>query len=120
VPVVEDANGLLSGVEAVIDKDLASSRLALTLDADLFLMATGVERVAIDFNKPTRTWLDRVTLSEARRHLADNQFDKGSMGPKVEAIIEYLEAGGKAGLITNTESIGLALEGKAGTRFVRD
>jgi len=120
VPVVEDAEGALCGVEAVIDKDLASSLLALTLDADLFLVATAVERVAIDFNRPTQRWLDRVTLSEAQRYLADNQFDKGSMGPKVEAMIEYLEAGGKTGMITNTENIGLALKGKTGTRFVGD
>jgi carbamate kinase len=120
VPVVEDADGSLSGVEAVIDKDLASSLLALALDADLFLVATAVERVAINFNRPTQRWLDRVSLSEARRHLADDQFDKGSMGPKVEAMIAYLEAGGRAGMITNTENIGLALAGKTGTRFVRD
>lgn len=120
VPVVEDADGSLGGVEAVIDKDLASSLLALALDADLFLVATAVERVAINFNRPTQRWLDRVSLSEAKRHLADDQFDKGSMGPKVEAMIAYLEAGGRAGMITNTENIGLALAGKTGTRFVRD
>ena len=76
--------------------------------------------MAIDFNRPNQRWLDRITLGEAKRHLADNQFDKGSMGPKIQAMIDFLEAGGKEGMITNSENIGLALEGKTGTRFVRD
>jgi carbamate kinase len=120
IPVVEDENGNLRGVEAVIDKDLASSLLAHAIGADLFLVATAVERVAINFNKPNQQWLDRITLSEARRLHAEDHFDKGSMGPKIHALIDYVEAGGIEGLITNTENIGRALAGETGTRIVRD
>jgi carbamate kinase len=118
IPVVEDAAGDLVGVEAVIDKDFASAMLAHDLDAALFLIATEVERVAIDFGKPGQRWLDRLTVAEARRHLADGQFPKGSMGPKVEAILSFLTGGGREGLITNTAGIGRALRGETGTRFV--
>ena len=118
VPVVEDGDGNLRGVEAVIDKDLASSLLARTIGADLFLVLTGVERVAIHFNQPNQRWLDKITVGEAERYYAEDQFDKGSMGPKVRALIDYLEAGGKEGLITNAENIGRALAGETGTRMV--
>jgi carbamate kinase len=118
IPVVEDDDGDLRGVEAVIDKDLASSLLARTLGADLFLVATGVERVAIHFNKPNQQWLNVMTVSDAKRYLAEDHFDRGSMGPKVHALIGYIEAGGKEGLITNTENIERALSGETGTRVV--
>jgi carbamate kinase len=120
IPVVEDAEGNLNGVEAVIDKDLASSLLARGIGADLLMVSTGVEKVAINFNKPTQQWLDRMTVAEAKHHYADNQFDKGSMGPKIQAVIEFLEGGGQAGLITNPENIGRALAGKTGTFIVRE
>jgi carbamate kinase len=120
VPVVEDAEGRLSGVEAVIDKDLASSLLAVTVGADLFLIATGVERVAINFNRPDQKWLDRITVGEARRLHDADQFDRGSMGPKILAAVGYLERGGKAALITNCENIGRALRGETGTHIVPD
>jgi carbamate kinase len=94
IPVVEDENGNLKGVEAVIDKDLASSLLARSMGADTFVLPTGVEKVALDFNKPTQRWLDRMTLEEARRHQAEEQFDKGSMGPKVAALIDFVGGGG--------------------------
>jgi carbamate kinase len=119
IPVVEDEKGDLRGIEAVIDKDLASSLLAREIGADLFLVSTGVEKVAINFNRPNQRWLDRVTVSEARRYLAEDHFDRGSMGPKIEALVDYLEAGGKEGLITNPENIGRALKGETGTRVVR-
>ncbi|HZZ59777.1 MAG TPA: carbamate kinase [Roseiarcus sp.] len=118
VPVVEDTEGNLCGVEAVIDKDLASSLLAVTVGADLFLVATGVERVAINFNRPDQKWLDRITVSDAKRLHDADQFDRGSMGPKIQAVVGYLEQGGKAGLITNCENIGRALRGETGTRIV--
>ncbi|MGO8797645.1 MAG: carbamate kinase [Roseiarcus sp.] len=118
VPVIEDENGELCGVEAVIDKDLASSLLARSIGADLFMLSTGVERVAIDFNTPRQRWLDRMTVAEARRYYAEDQFDKGSMGPKIQALIEFLEAGGAQGLITNPANIGRALAGETGTRVV--
>ncbi len=119
IPVVEDSDGNLRGVEAVIDKDLASSLLARTIGADLFMVSTGVERVAIHFNKPNQRWLDKITVSDAERYYAEDHFDKGSMGPKIRALIDYLEAGGKEGLITNPENIGRALSGETGTRIVR-
>jgi carbamate kinase len=119
IPVVEDGDRNLRGVEAVIDKDLASSLLARTIGADLFMVSTGVERVAIHFNQPNQRWLDKITVSDAERYYAEDQFDKGSMGPKIRALIDYLEAGGKEGLITNPENIGRALSGETGTRIVR-
>lgn len=120
IPVVQDEEGNLIGVEAVIDKDLASSLLARGIGADLLLVSTGVEKVAINFNKPDRRWLDRITVAEAKNHYADNQFDKGSMGPKIQAVIEFLEGGGQTGLITNSENIGRALAGQTGTFIVRE
>ncbi|MBX3331782.1 MAG: carbamate kinase [Nitrospira sp.] len=119
IPVMEDEQGNLNGVEAVIDKDLASSLLARGIGADLLLVSTGVEKVAINFNKPTRQWLDRMTVAEAKKHYADDQFDKGSMGPKIQAVIEFLEGGGQTGLITNPENIGRALAGETGTFIVK-
>jgi len=120
IPVVEDDDGQLQGIEAVIDKDLASSLLARSIGADLFMLSTGVERVAIDFNTPRQRWLDRLSVSDARRYYAEDQFDKGSMGPKIQALCEYLEGGGKEGLITNPANIGRALAGQTGTRVVPD
>lgn len=116
---MEDDEGNLNGVEAVIDKDLASSLLARGIGADLLMVSTGVEKVAIDFNKPTQRWLDRMTVAEAKKLYADNQFDRGSMGPKVQAAIEFIEGGGQTGLITNPENIGRALDGKTGTFIVK-
>jgi carbamate kinase len=118
IPVIEDEAGDLVGVEAVIDKDLASSLLARSMGADTLVLPTGVEKVALDFNKPAQRWLDRMTLAEARRHQADDQFDKGSMGPKVAALIDFVAGGGKLGLITNAPNLARALRGETGTRIV--
>ncbi|HKZ54469.1 MAG TPA: carbamate kinase [Anaerolineales bacterium] len=115
IPVVEDEEGNLVGVEAVIDKDFASSLLAASIHADLFLISTAVEKVALDFNKPSQRWLDHMTLAQAKQHLGEGQFAKGSMEPKVRAIIQFLERGGRRALITNPENIGRALEGETGT-----
>jgi carbamate kinase len=120
IPVVEDEEGNLAGVEAVIDKDLASSLLARGIGAELLLVSTAVEKVAINFNRPDQQWMDRMTVAEAKRHFADNQFDKGSMGPKIQAVIEFLEGGGWMGLITNPPNIGRALAGETGTFIVRE
>jgi carbamate kinase len=117
IPVVEDAEGNLVGAEAVIDKDYASSLLARSIRADLFLISTAVEKVALHFGKPEQRWLDRVTLQEARRYLAEGHFPAGSMGPKIQAIIEYLEAGGKQAIVTNPENLERALRGETGTHF---
>ena len=118
IPVVEDENGDLIGVEAVIDKDFASSLLATTIRADLFLISTAIEKVALDFNQPDQRWLDRVTITEARQYLDQGHFAKGSMEPKVQAIIDYLENGGQEAIVTNPENIGRALAGETGTRFI--
>ena len=120
IPVIEDAAGDLQGVEAVIDKDLASSLLARSLGAQALVLPTGVEKVAIDFNKPSQRWLDQMTLAEARRHYAEDQFDKGSMGPKVAALIDFIGGGGSLGLITSAPNLTRALQGETGTRVVAD
>ncbi len=119
IPVIKD-NGDLRGIAAVIDKDYASSLLAREINADLFIISTAVERVALNFGKPDEKWLDRMTLSEAKAYLADgSHFAKGSMAPKIQAIIWFLEAGGKQALITNPENIGRALKGETGTWIVQ-
>lgn len=121
IPVIEDENGMLQGTYAVIDKDRASSLLAAELKADLFLISTAVERVAINFNKPDQKWLEKMTLSEAKKLYAEGHFLSGSMGPKIEAIIAFLEANpnGKA-LVTKPETIMDALDGKTGTWILPD
>jgi carbamate kinase len=118
IPVIEDEGGDLRGVEAVIDKDLASSLLARSMEADILVLPTGVEKVALDFNKPTQRWLDRMTLAEARKHQADDQFDAGSMGPKIAALVDFVAGGGRMGLITNPPNLSRALNGETGTRLV--
>lgn len=115
IPVVENEKGDLVGVEAVIDKDFGSALLAREIGADLFIISTAVEKVAINFNKPDQKWLDKMTLAEAKKYAEEGQFAKGSMLPKVQAIIKFLESGGKKALITNPESISRALAGETGT-----
>jgi carbamate kinase len=118
IPVVQDEGGDLRGVEAVIDKDLASSLLARSMEADILVLPTGVEKVALDFNKPTQRWLERMSLAEARKHQADGQFDPGSMGPKIAALVDFVDGGGRMGLITNPPNLSRALRGETGTRLV--
>jgi len=118
IPVYDRGDGDYLGVAAVIDKDFASSVLARELKADLFLISTAIEKVALNFGKPDQKWIDRMTLAEARQFLAEGHFAKGSMAPKIQAIIWYLEAGGKQALITNPENIGRALRGESGTWIV--
>ncbi len=118
LPVVEDVDGDLQGIEAVIDKDHASSLLARELGADLFLISTAVEKVALRFNQPDQQWLDEITVSEARGYLRDGHFPAGSMGPKMRAMIDYLEATGGRGIITHPHHIVRALEGGSGTRIL--
>lgn len=115
IPVVEKADGMIEGVEAVIDKDFSSSLLATMIDADLFVISTAVEKVALNFNKPDETYVDEMTVAEAKQYIEEGHFAPGSMLPKVQAIIKYLENGGKKALITDPENIGNALEGKTGT-----
>ncbi len=115
IPVIETPEGNLCGVEAVIDKDFGAAILASMLKADLFLISTAVEKVAINFNKPNQQWLDQMTAAEARQYIAEGHFAKGSMLPKIQAILKYLDNGGKKALITDPAHIKDALNGKTGT-----
>lgn len=117
VPVVVPEEGEVRGVEAVIDKDYAASMLAAALSSDLFIILTGVERVSRDFGKPTQAELPDLDLAAAKRLLGEGQFPPGSMGPKIDAAIRYVESGGREVLITRAESLERALEGKTGTRI---
>ena len=120
IPVYEDEAGVVQGVEAVVDKDFASGLLAQELHAELFVITTEVEQVAVDFGTDSERWLTKMTASEARKHLDDGQFPAGSMGPKIIAILEFLDAGGGAGVITNPPNLGRALAGETGTWIVPD
>jgi len=117
VPVTRDARGDLRGVAAVIDKDYASALLAAAIHADTFLITTAVDAVYLNFGKPDQKQLSNLSLEEARRYLAEGHFRKGSMAPKVEACIQFLESGGEHALITSPARIQEALSGKAGTHF---
>ena len=120
IPVVDPGDGNYRGIAAVIDKDYASSLLAQQIKAELFVISTAVEKVALNFGKPDQKWLDKITLEEAKAYLAEGtHFAKGSMAPKIQAIIWYLENGGKEALITNPENIGRALNGETGTWIVK-
>jgi carbamate kinase len=115
IPVIEK-DGTYIGTAAVIDKDFASSLLAQLIKADLLLISTAVEKVALNFGKPDERWLDKLSLAEAKKYMAEGvHFAKGSMAPKIQAIIWFLENGGKQALITNPENIGRALQRKTGT-----
>jgi len=121
IPVVADENGDLYGVAAVIDKDLASAVLAKDLNADLLLISTAVEKVALRFGTPEQEWVDRMTLSELKGYLAEGgHFAEGSMAPKMRAVVQFLEAGGERALITNPENIAKAIAGDTGTWIVHD
>lgn len=119
IPVIRNAAGDLEGIAAVIDKDFGSSLLATNVGAELFVISTAVEKAALNFGKPDQKWLDKLSLADARSYLAaGTHFAKGSMAPKIQAIIRFLEAGGKRALITNPENIGRALKGETGTWLV--
>ena len=118
IPVVRGRDGQWRGVEAVIDKDFASSLLASELHAEMYVVLTGVAKVSIDFEKPSEKALDRITVAEATRYLAEGQFPAGSMGPKIEAAIQFVTRGGKQVLITDVEHLRDALQGNDGTLVV--
>jgi carbamate kinase len=121
IPVVDAGDGKYEGTAAVIDKDYASSLLAREINADLLMISTAVEKVALNFGKPDQKFLDRMTLAEAKQYLAEGtHFAKGSMAPKIQAVIWFLEGGGKQAIITNPENIGRALKGETGTWIVRE
>jgi carbamate kinase len=119
IPVIDKGEGEYVGTAAVIDKDYASSLLARLIKADLLLISTAVEKVALNFGKPEQKWIDRMTMAEAKQYLVEGtHFAKGSMAPKIQAIIWFLEAGGKQALITDPQNIGRALKGETGTWIV--
>ncbi len=120
IPVVRNRTGELRSVYAVIDKDRASSLLASKIDADLFLISTGVEKVSLNFGKPNQVDLDTMTVGEAQAYMDEGHFAPGSMKPKIEACINFMERSAKpnaAALITNPANLGRALRGETGTRI---
>jgi carbamate kinase len=118
IPVVQDENGNLSGVAAVIDKDLASAVLAKEIAADMLIISTAVERVCLNFGRPDQRALDSMTVAEARRYMAEGHFKPGSMLPKIEACIQFVTNSGHEALITCPEALPAALDGRTGTRLV--
>lgn len=120
IPVITNVDGNLEGIAAVIDKDLASALLAQQIDADLLLISTAVEKVALNFGTPSQRWVDEFTLDEVKQHLEEGaHFAEGSMAPKMRAVVQFLEAGGREALITNPENLERAMAGETGTRIVR-
>jgi carbamate kinase len=121
IPVVANGDGRLTGVAAVIDKDLASALLANSIDAELLMITTAVEKVALDFGTPDERSIDRMTLSEAKERLAEGtHFAAGSMAPKIQAVVQFLEHGGDRAVITDPDHVEGALTGETGTTIVRD
>jgi carbamate kinase len=118
IPVIRDEQGNLRGTFAVIDKDRASSLLAQSLRADIFIISTGVEKVALNFNKPSQRTLDRMTLQEARQYMQEGHFAAGSMLPKIEAAVDFVGMGGPQALITDPPNLARALRGETGTRII--
>ena len=119
IPVVQDEQGNLQGTAAVIDKDLASAVVAKEIAADMLVISTAVEKVCLNFGKPDQKTLDRMTVAEAKQYITEGHFKPGSMLPKVQACVQFLESGGKEALITSPEALPAALAGKTGTRIVR-
>jgi carbamate kinase len=121
IPVVADEDGNLHGAAAVLDKDLGSALLANNLGADLLLISTAVEKVALNFGTPEETLVDHLTLAEAKAHLAEGvHFAAGSMAPKIQAVVNYLSNGGTTAIVTNPENVARALHGETGTLFTLD
>ena len=120
IPVVRDGAGRLRGVAAVIDKDHAAALLARRIDAGRLIISTAVERVALEFGTPRERPVDHLTLDDARTLLAEGRhFAPGSMAPKVEAIVDFLEGGGDEAVVTTPQQLEAAVAGRAGTRFTR-
>jgi carbamate kinase len=118
IPVVKDADGTLRGSEAVIDKDLASSLLARELKADLLFISTAVEKAYLDYGKPDQRPIDRMTAAEARQYLKEGHFKPGSMKPKIQAMLEFIETGGREALLADPPNLLRAVAGETGTRLV--
>ena len=120
VPVVRNSQGLRSGIEAVIDKDLTTAHMANVLGFEDIMILTAVSQVAINFGKPEQQELGHITVSEAKSYFEEGQFPAGSMGPKIEAAIRFIEGGGKRATIAHLEEALPALLGKAGTHIFPD
>jgi carbamate kinase len=118
IPIIINGRGLFKGMEAVIDKDYVASLIAREVKVDLFIILTNIERVYLDYGTPQERPVDVMTASEAREYLSQGQFPAGSMGPKIEAAIEYIQAGGKEVLITSASHLKAALIKRSGTRIV--
>ncbi len=118
VPVCENADGALRGVEAVVDKDLASVVLAGAVGASRLIIITAVDAVALDYGKPTQRPIERMSVEEAKRYLEEGQFPPGNMGPKVLGAVRFIEQGGSEVLITSVGALGDALAGRGGTRIL--
>ncbi len=119
IPVIRDEDGMLRGKEAVIDKDLAAALLAKELNADLFVISTAVEKVFLNWGKPTQKSLDLITSTEAKQYIKEGHFAPGSMLPKVEAIVDFVEVTNNTGLITDPANIHGALYRDKGTKIVK-
>ncbi len=119
IPVIEHPDGTLKGMEAVIDKDLATGLLAKKIKADLFVISTAVPKVALNFGKANEKPLDRVSLTELKQYVGEGHFAPGSMLPKIQAVIDFMENGGEKAVITNPESLAEALAGRTGTHVYR-
>jgi carbamate kinase len=115
IPVIRLDDGTLQGIAAVIDKDYASGLLASNIKADYFIISTAVEKIYLNYGKPDQKALDRVTLAELKKYKEEGHFKPGSMLPKVEAVISFIEKGGKEAIVTNPQNIRAAVEGKTGT-----
>ncbi|MFW9935899.1 MAG: carbamate kinase, partial [Candidatus Thorarchaeota archaeon] len=120
IPVIEGEDGNLRGVAAVIDKDRASALLCKALDAKGFLISTSIDKVYLNFGKSNQRAIDRMTVSEAKQYLKEGHFAPGSMAPKIESVIQFLEQGGELAIITSPENIANAIRGEAGTHIVPD
>lgn len=118
IPVVKRPSGFIRGIEAVIDKDFASGLLAKLVDADLLLISTAVEKVAINFNQPDQQWLSQMTVAEAEKYIEEGHFAPGSMLPKMQAIVKFVRETGKKALVTNPPNMKRALEGETGTWII--
>jgi len=120
IPVVMNAEGKLEGIAAVIDKDLASALLAIQVDAEVLLISTAVEQVALNFGTPQQQWIDEMTLAELKGYLDEGvHFAEGSMAPKMRAVVQFLEGGGKEAVITDPKNLERAMAGETGTRIVQ-
>ena len=117
IPIIINGRGLFEGVEAVIDKDYVASLIAREVKVDLFIILTGIKRVFLDFGTPQERPIETMTIAQAQEYLAQGQFPRGSMGPKIEAAIEYIKAGGKEVLITSASHLKAALLSRSGTRI---